>query len=395
MALQTKEFQYYWFTKLMESKGLEAANKFTDILRQVPTAVASSMKSQQSGGLASGQQQQQAGMKMPGLGSAGSGPLSSQADLFLDNMLNPMRSDPLLLGGAAGGVGTAGSLVHGNVLVNGVTGPGSNASNASNANNNNSNNNNNNSNHPGAAGGKGGILESDDLFASLSSSLAPEIPSLVGGPSSQQSQQQQSVPLYRRQAGQNYQSGGSGAGSAGGGSNSSAGGGGTVGTGSSSSHSIELSTPDLLDSVQLHQQQQQQQQQHFGMQQTLLDMLEPKMAPQGYLFGAANGGGNQFTGNSMLDQQHQHQQNGGCFPGNAGYSSIQNIAAGLLQQQQQMQHQQHGLGGRGDYMPHLTSHAGSQMQTGGLIQSQSHLHDDHMLAQRQPGGGGAGPARKL
>ncbi|EAA05697.4 AGAP011545-PA, partial [Anopheles gambiae str. PEST] len=35
MALQTKEFQYYWFTKLMESKGLEAANKFTDILRQV------------------------------------------------------------------------------------------------------------------------------------------------------------------------------------------------------------------------------------------------------------------------------------------------------------------------------------------------------------------------
>ena len=36
MVLESKEFQYAWFIKLVEMQGLEAANKFTDILRQVP-----------------------------------------------------------------------------------------------------------------------------------------------------------------------------------------------------------------------------------------------------------------------------------------------------------------------------------------------------------------------
>lgn len=36
MALEPKENQFKWFVKLVETQGLEAANKYTEILRQVP-----------------------------------------------------------------------------------------------------------------------------------------------------------------------------------------------------------------------------------------------------------------------------------------------------------------------------------------------------------------------
>uniref|UniRef100_A0A182JMB0 Uncharacterized protein n=1 Tax=Anopheles atroparvus TaxID=41427 RepID=A0A182JMB0_ANOAO len=292
MALQTKEFQYYWFIKLMETKGLEAANKFTDILRQVPTTVAAAQAIKPTPGSLSLSQQQQQQQQ-----SKTVGPLSSQADLFLDNILNPMK-DPLLLGGTgSAGVGPGGGL-HSNVLVNGIAGNGGGGSASGNG----------SAGHPGPGGGgggaaggggstgKGGILETVDLFASLSSTLAPELPS------------SQSVPLYRRQAGQNYHQG----------SNNSAGGGGTGGsitsaTGGTTTSSINSSTPDLLDTVHLHQHQQQQQQSHshhYGMQQpSLVELLEPKMSQQSFLFSSgisgagSSNGANQFGGNPMLDQQ--------------------------------------------------------------------------------------------
>jgi hypothetical protein len=36
VASQTKEYQYHWFMKLSETYGLEEADKFTELLRQVP-----------------------------------------------------------------------------------------------------------------------------------------------------------------------------------------------------------------------------------------------------------------------------------------------------------------------------------------------------------------------
>lgn len=39
MALEPKENQFKWFVKLVETQGLEAANKYTEILRQVPLTI--------------------------------------------------------------------------------------------------------------------------------------------------------------------------------------------------------------------------------------------------------------------------------------------------------------------------------------------------------------------
>uniref|UniRef100_A0A8D8JQK5 (northern house mosquito) hypothetical protein n=1 Tax=Culex pipiens TaxID=7175 RepID=A0A8D8JQK5_CULPI len=47
VALQTKEFQYLWFIKLVETQGLKAANMLADILRQVPTLASTQHQHQQ------------------------------------------------------------------------------------------------------------------------------------------------------------------------------------------------------------------------------------------------------------------------------------------------------------------------------------------------------------
>lgn len=40
MALEPKEFQFKWFVKIVDSHGIEMANKFTEILRQMPNSLA-------------------------------------------------------------------------------------------------------------------------------------------------------------------------------------------------------------------------------------------------------------------------------------------------------------------------------------------------------------------
>lgn len=255
VALQTKEFQYLWFIKLVETQGLEAANKFTDILRQVPTLASTTAHHQQTH------------KKLNAL-------IPSQADLFLENLLNPNKD----------------VLVPTNLQQSAILHQSQNTS-ISNGN-----------AMMGVQGNSKSLLENVDLFGNLSSPLPNELP-LIGSNSSTSSQQ--SVPLYRRQAGQNYQ-------------NSTA--------SSSNAHSIASSTSDLLDN---------------HLQQTLFEALDNKQLHP-------NNGGMMFGGQNMSQYGTGDQTNG--FQ---GFPSVHNIAAGLMQQQhnlnsrefwhQLQQQQQHHL----------------------------------------------------
>ncbi|KAL1375238.1 hypothetical protein pipiens_017609 [Culex pipiens pipiens] len=160
------------------------------------------------------------------------------------------------------------------------------------------------------------LLENVELFgpASELQSFGGSSAPLVAAP---QPQQQQSVPLYRRQAGQNYQSSSSG----------------TLPSASNSSQSIASSTPDLLDN---------------HLQQSLFETLEGPGKlhhSNAMLFGGQFGGGGSTT-----DQSNNLQ----------GFTSIHNIAAGLMQQQ-------HNLNNR-EFLHQLQQQQQQQQQ-------QQHLHD--------------------
>lgn len=277
MALQSKEYQYIWFIKLTETHGLDAANKFIDILRQVPTLAT-----------AAGHHNQQPHKKHNTL-------VPSQADLFLDNILNPNKDvlaptniqQPTMLHQSQNS-----SISNGNALL------------------------------AGQSGGKS-LLESVDLFGNLSSTLQNDIPLM--GSNSSASSSQQSVPLYRRQAGQNYQ-------------NSTA--------SSSNAQSIASSTPDLLDN---------------HLQQSLFEVLDSKLHPN-------NGGGGMMFGGQ---NPSQYGGAGDQSNGFQGFPSIHNLAAGLMQQQhqqQQQQQQQHNLSSREFW------HQLQQQQQ--QHQQQQHLHEN-------------------
>lgn len=271
VALQSKEYQYIWFIKLTETHGLDAANKFIEILRQVPNLAT-----------AAGHHNQQPQKKHNPL-------IPSQADLFLDNILNTNKDvmaptniqQPTMHHQSQNA-----SVSNGNALL------------------------------ACQSGGKS-LLDNVDLFGNLSSSLQNDIP-LIGSNSSASSSQQ-SVPLYRRQAGQNYQ-------------NST--------TSSSNAQSIASSTPDLLDN---------------HLQQSLFDALDNKLHPN--------------SSSMMFGGQNPSQFGAGDHSnGFQGFPSIHNLAAGLMQQQQQQQQhqQQHNLNSREFW---------HQLQQQQHQHQQQHLHE--------------------
>lgn len=79
IAIESKENQMKWFMRLMETQGLEAANKFTEILRQVPTQTVTPS------------------LPPPKPSVAAPPPTTEQFDLFLDDfMKSPTAAQPLL-----------------------------------------------------------------------------------------------------------------------------------------------------------------------------------------------------------------------------------------------------------------------------------------------------------
>ncbi|XP_055529882.1 probable helicase with zinc finger domain isoform X2 [Wyeomyia smithii] len=277
VALQSKEFQYLWFIKLVETQGLEAANKFNDILRQVPTLTPSTS------------QQQPIQKKI-------NPPMPSPAELMLDNILNPNKD---ILG--TNNIQHPTTMLHpqqniGSVLTNGNALLGSNNTK--------------------------GLLEGVDLFGNMSASLTPtELPPLIN--SNPASATQQSVPLYRRQAGQNYQNS----------------------TGSSSTaQSIASSTPDLVDN---------------HLQQSLFEAMEGKLHP--------NNGSNTNMLLSSIQNQNQFSTTDQAN-GFQGFTSINNIAAGLIQQQ-------HNMNNRELLLHQLQQQQQQQHHHHHHQQQQHHLHD--------------------
>ncbi|XP_058833823.1 probable helicase with zinc finger domain [Topomyia yanbarensis] len=273
VALQSKEFQYLWFIKLVETQGLEAANKFTDILRQVPLAPNTAQHQQP---------QKKLNPTMP-----------SQADMILENIINPNKD---VLGSTSLHHSTMlhpqqnvpSVLTNGNALL-------------------------------GPNNGKS-LLEGVDLFGNMSSSLPNELPLISTNPPSTT---QQSVPLYRRQAGQNYQ-------------NNSG--------GTSTAQSIASSTPDLLDN---------------HLQQSLFESLDGKLH--------ANNSSSMLFGGGQNQNQFAAGEQANGFQ---GFASIHNIAAGLMQQQ-------HNLNNR-EFLHQLQQQQAQHHHH--QQQQQHHLHDSRNVS---------------
>ncbi|XP_063697246.1 probable helicase with zinc finger domain [Culicoides brevitarsis] len=145
MALESKDIQLKWFLRLMETQGIEAANKFTEILRQVPNLMSNS-------GMNNHQQQPMMPQKTESANDL-------ELDNFFDNLPQPLLKDIL-------GLSTSNAPNLGSTASHG-TGLGS-------------------SHLLG-----NGIMGSHSSKSSVDSELKDS---------------HQSVPLYRRQAGQSYSS---------------------------------------------------------------------------------------------------------------------------------------------------------------------------------------------
>uniref|UniRef100_A0A1B0CKW5 Putative rna helicase n=1 Tax=Lutzomyia longipalpis TaxID=7200 RepID=A0A1B0CKW5_LUTLO len=159
MSLEPKEFQLKWFFKLLETHGLEVANKFAEILRQVPTPCAATGKMTPSIGLKDtpGVQQQQQGGGGGGNSLAG---LNTQVDMAFDSLMSGSSIPQPMLRELFGGTG--------------------------------------------AVGGGGGGGNALPFAASTASSGRSS--DVLGDFTPSPMSSQQSVPLYRRQASQHYSS---------------------------------------------------------------------------------------------------------------------------------------------------------------------------------------------
>lgn len=104
MALEPKDNQMKWFVRLMETQGIEAANKFTEILRQVPTLATSGVMNHH---------------QMPPKAESN----ELELDNIFDNLPQPLLKDILGLSTTSSNAGSSSSGVSsGQMLGNGIMG---------------------------------------------------------------------------------------------------------------------------------------------------------------------------------------------------------------------------------------------------------------------------------